>query len=87
MLVSLVFLGVRVTPSNCKVGLRVARGNDWKWGDQDFSPITGKPTSGKVTECKSGMWASVQWADGGKQTRCRIGAGNAYDLVLVSGMF
>ena len=83
-------LGMRVTSSNCEVGLLVARGNDWKWDNQDFSPITGKPTSGKITFCGhmglgSGMWAVVQWADGGKENSYRIGAQNAYDLVLVSG--
>ena len=80
------FLDVSITSSNCEVGLLVARGKDWNWGDEDFSPITGKPTNGIVLSCQSDKLAEVQWADGGQRKRYRIGADNAFDLVLVSGI-
>ena len=81
------FLDVKITSFNCEVGLLVARGMDWKWGRQDFSPITGKQANGTVRKCLPNMEAWVHWADGGIKRYYRIGAENAFDLVLVSGTF
>ena len=79
---------MKITSSNCEVGLLVARGMDWIWGDQDFSPITGKPTNGNVLQCWNTQgWARVRWDDGGVTKNYRIGKDNAFDLVLVSGTF
>ena len=80
------FLAVKITSSNCDVGLLVARGVDWKWEDEDFEPKTGKPGNGNVLICNSEyMVARVEWANG-KRNDYRIGMGNAFDLVLVSGI-
>lgn len=65
-----------------EVGLRVVRGPDWKWGNQDG----GEGHVGTVVEIgKVGSATSpdktvvVQW-DSGSRTNYRIGYQNAYDL-------
>ena len=75
------------------LGIRVVRGPDWKWGDQDggegFSgtvvEICGPNSSGGVA---SGLAKSpentviLQW-DGGSRTNYRIGHQNAFDLRVI----
>lgn len=59
------------------VGVRVVRGVDWKWRDQDGSP----PSCGMVTgELRNG-WIEVQWDHGGANSY-RMGAEGKYDLQL-----
>ena len=59
------------------VGVRVVRGVDWKWRDQDGSP----PSFGMVTgELRNG-WIEVQWDHGGANSY-RMGAEGKYDLQL-----
>ncbi len=57
-----------------EVGLRVIRGPDWQWGDQDG----GEGRVGTVSEVK-GRSAVVQW-DLGERAQYRCGAGGVYDL-------
>lgn len=65
-----------------EVGLRVVRGPDWKWGNQDG----GEGHVGTVVEIgKPGSSTSpdktvvVQW-DSGSRTNYRVGYQGAYDL-------
>ncbi len=59
------------------VGVRVVRGVDWKWRDQDGSP----PGCGIVSgELRNG-WIEVQWDHGGANSY-RMGAEGKYDLQL-----
>ncbi|XP_076284957.1 E3 ubiquitin-protein ligase HERC2 isoform X1 [Lasioglossum baleicum] len=61
-----------------KVGTRVVRGVDWKWGDQDGPP----PGEGHVIH-EPGVdgWVRVQW-DNGNTNSYRMGKEGKYDLKL-----
>ena len=62
------------------LGLRVVRGPDWEWGDQDG----GKGFVGTVAGLEEGG-VIVQW-DMGQKCRYRCGRDNKFDLrVLDSG--
>ena len=37
---------IPITRDNVKIGIKVIRGPDWKWGNQDHDCHTGKPTFG-----------------------------------------
>ena len=72
-------------PRMLEVGVRVARGPDWKWGQQD----DGEGHVGTVVEIgKPGSSTSpdktvvVQW-DSGSRTNYRVGYQGAYDLRVV----
>ena len=64
-----------------EVGLRVVRGPDWEWGEQDG----GEGYVGTVVEVdeavnvESGRSVVVQW-DCGERCRYRCGAEGKYDL-------
>ncbi|XP_072748341.1 E3 ubiquitin-protein ligase HERC2 [Anoplolepis gracilipes] len=61
-----------------KVGTRVVRGADWKWGDQDGPP----PGVGRViSELGGDGWIRVQW-DNGATNSYRMGKEGKYDLKL-----
>ena len=73
------------------LGVRVVRGPDWKWGDQDGGEgftgtvveicgpnSAGVPGSGKSPE----NTVILQW-DSGSRTNYRIGHQNAYDLRVI----
>jgi serine/threonine protein kinase len=61
------------------VGVRVRRGPDWKWANQDG----GADKLGTVTKsADSTGWITVKW-DSGKENMYRWGADNKYDLELV----
>ncbi|CAG5129601.1 unnamed protein product, partial [Candidula unifasciata] len=61
-----------------KVGARVMRGVDWKWGDQDGPP----PSLGHVIgELGEDGWIRVQW-DTGSTNSYRMGKEGKYDLKL-----
>ena len=64
------------------LGLRVVRGPDWEWGDQDG----GEGFVGTVAGLEEGGGAViVQW-DTGQRCRYRCGLDNKFDLrVLDSG--
>ncbi|XP_033111225.1 E3 ubiquitin-protein ligase HERC2-like [Anneissia japonica] len=61
-----------------KIGTRVIRGQDWKWGDQDGPP----PSQGRVIgELGEDGWIRVQW-DTGSTNSYRMGKEGKYDLKL-----
>ncbi|XP_017887257.1 E3 ubiquitin-protein ligase HERC2 [Ceratina calcarata] len=61
-----------------KIGTRVVRGVDWKWGDQDGPP----PGEGSVIgELGDDGWIRVQW-DTGATNSYRMGKEGKYDLKL-----
>ncbi|KAK6172413.1 hypothetical protein SNE40_016067 [Patella caerulea] len=61
-----------------KIGVRVMRGVDWKWGDQDGPP----PGLGRVIgELGEDGWIRVQW-DTGSTNSYRMGKERKYDLKL-----
>ncbi|XP_041055229.1 E3 ubiquitin-protein ligase HERC2 isoform X4 [Carcharodon carcharias] len=61
-----------------KIGTRVMRGVDWKWGDQDGPP----PGLGRVIgELGDDGWIRVQW-DTGSTNSYRMGKEGKYDLKL-----
>ena len=62
-----------------KVGMRVKRGPDWKWGDQDGGAGgLGTVTAGPDAD----MWVDVKW-DAGESNNYRWGAEGKYDLEIV----
>lgn len=64
--------------SMMKIGTRVVRGIDWKWGDQD-GPLPGE---GRVIgELGEDGWIRVQW-DNGSTNSYRMGKEGKYDLKL-----
>ncbi len=61
-----------------RVGTRVVRGIDWKWGDQDGP----NPSEGRVIgELGEDGWIRVQW-DNGSTNSYRMGKEGKYDLKL-----
>ena len=63
-----------------KVGLRVVRGPDWQWGDQDG----GEGGVGTVTDLEGkaiGGRAVVLW-DNGYRSKYRCGAEGKYELTV-----
>ncbi|XP_043204412.1 E3 ubiquitin-protein ligase HERC2-like [Amphibalanus amphitrite] len=65
-----------------KIGTRVVRGEDWKWGDQDGAP-SGAPSGEGVVigELGEDGWIRVQW-DNGSTNSYRMGKEGRYDLKL-----
>ena len=59
-------------------GLRVRRGPDWKWGDQDGG---GPGTTLSGDDHDGCVW--VKW-DAGRRNKYRIGAEGSYDLIIDS---
>ena len=71
-------LDIAVTYANCKIGMTVRRGRNWKWGDEDYK--NGVPGTGIISKCNGAVsWATVIWSTGTEETY-RIGADNSYDL-------
>ncbi|XP_017782464.1 PREDICTED: E3 ubiquitin-protein ligase HERC2 isoform X2 [Nicrophorus vespilloides] len=63
-----------------KLGVRVIRGTDWKWGDQDGPP----PSEGRVIgEIGDDGWVRVEWANGTTNSY-RMGKEGKYDLTLAT---
>ncbi|KAK0097381.1 hypothetical protein PV326_002182 [Microctonus aethiopoides] len=61
-----------------KIGTRVVRGMDWKWGEQDGTP----PGEGRVIgELGEDGWIRVQW-NNGTTNSYRMGKEGKYDLKL-----
>ena len=71
----------KLTHMDVDVGLRVVRGPDWEWGDQDG----GEGHVGTVVEVgepsvgNGGRAVVVQW-DCGERSRYRCGVAGKYDL-------
>lgn len=63
-----------------KLGTKVVRGVDWKWGDQDGTP----PGEGRVIgELGDDGWVRVEWGNGTTNSY-RMGIEGKYDLGLAS---
>ncbi|XP_030756884.1 E3 ubiquitin-protein ligase HERC2 [Sitophilus oryzae] len=63
-----------------KIGTKVVRGTDWKWGDQDGNP----PGEGRIIgELGEDGWIRVEWANGTTNSY-RMGVEGKYDLTLAS---
>ncbi|XP_066141939.1 E3 ubiquitin-protein ligase HERC2 isoform X1 [Euwallacea fornicatus] len=63
-----------------KIGTRVVRGADWKWGDQDGNP----PGVGRIiAELGDDSWIRVEWANGTTNSY-RMGVEGKYDLTLAA---
>ncbi|KAK9875132.1 hypothetical protein WA026_005925 [Henosepilachna vigintioctopunctata] len=61
-----------------KLGTKVVRGADWKWGDQDGPP----PSEGRVVgELGDDGWIRVEWGNGTTNSY-RMGIEGRYDLSL-----
>ncbi|XP_018562377.1 E3 ubiquitin-protein ligase HERC2 isoform X2 [Anoplophora glabripennis] len=74
------FLSGPELASLMKLGTRVVRGADWKWGDQDGNP----PGEGRVIgELGDDGWVRVEWANGTTNSY-RMGIEGKYDLNLAS---
>lgn len=64
--------------SMMRIGTRVVRGADWKWGDQDGPP----PGEGRVIgDLGEDGWIRVQW-DNGSTNSYRMGKEGKYDLKM-----
>ena len=77
--------GVPLLPKamEVEVGLRVARGPDWQWGDQDggegyLGTITGMGGQGN----DEGALPQVLWDYGYRSNNYRCGKEGKYDLVV-----
>lgn len=64
-----------------KVGARVARGTDWKWGEQD-----GLGEGRIISEVGEDGWVRVEW-DTGATNSYRMGKEGQYDLRLADSSF
>ncbi|CAH1128754.1 unnamed protein product [Ceutorhynchus assimilis] len=63
-----------------KIGTKVIRGADWKWGDQDGNP----PAEGRIIgELGDDGWIRVEWSNGTTNSY-RMGVEGKYDLTLTS---
>eukprot|EP00002_Diphylleia_rotans_P001660 TRINITY_DN10938_c0_g1_i5.p1 TRINITY_DN10938_c0_g1~~TRINITY_DN10938_c0_g1_i5.p1 ORF type:complete len:638 (-),score=94.40 TRINITY_DN10938_c0_g1_i5:335-2248(-) len=70
-----------VTSDNAKAGLKVRRGKDWKWADQDG----GAGKTGTLVQSDSAGWWKVKWDTSGNSNNYRVGAEGKYDLEYASG--
>ena len=68
-----------------EVGLRVARGPDWKWGDQDG----GEGCLGTIIDVGDQLQATAEgslpqvlWDNGYRSSNYRCGKDGKYDLVV-----
>ena len=72
--------GTLVTESNVKIGLRVVRGRDWLWGNQDGNP-PGKGTI--IKEYGTPKYWHVKWDHNGSSGAVyRVGYDGKYDLQI-----
>jgi hypothetical protein len=76
-------VGAPVTTSTALVGLRVCRGIDWRWAEQDGGP-GGIGTIRRSTLPGNPHWCTVAWDSGGRFSY-RTGAQQAYDLCIAPG--
>lgn len=70
--------GLRFVPA--RLGLRVRRGPDWRWEDQDGGP----GGVGRLLGAAGPGWVVVRW-DGGHENGYRVGEGGAFDLQAAEG--
>jgi hypothetical protein len=72
--------GAPVTRANVALGLRVVRGIDWQWAEQDGGP-GGVGSVTRLGMAGQPSWVAVAWDGGGRYTY-RVGAQGAYDLCV-----
>lgn len=65
-----------------KVGTRVTRGADWKWGEQD-----GNGEGKIISEVGEDGWVRVEWILSGATNSYRMGKEGQYDLRLADSSF
>lgn len=70
---------VPVSTGNVTIGLRVVRGPDWKWNDQDG----GAGKLGTITRVDAPGQVRVQW-DSGESSTCRVGGPGMQDLAIAA---
>eukprot|EP01062_Namystynia_karyoxenos_P006016 TRINITY_DN120_c1_g4_i1.p1 TRINITY_DN120_c1_g4~~TRINITY_DN120_c1_g4_i1.p1 ORF type:complete len:4230 (+),score=1221.81 TRINITY_DN120_c1_g4_i1:145-12834(+) len=70
-----------LTPSTAASGLRVRRGPDWRWKDQDGGPGAVGRLVKAADKCKGGEWWRVSWDGTSFQNAYRVGCEGKYDLV------
>ena len=63
---------------SAEVGVRVRRGPDWEWDDQD-----GGGLGTTIRGCDEDGWVSVKW-DAGGEYKYRVGVGGHFDLIIVN---
>jgi hypothetical protein len=67
-----------------EAGMRVRRGPDWRWGNQDGGPNAQGTVVGWSEQVgATNNWAKIKWDNGNRQNNYRWGAENAYDLEIV----
>ena len=73
-----------VKANDFSIGMRVVRGPDWKWGDQD--KYNGQPGEGLIIrEVDRDKWIKVLWDNGDEIHSYRVGAENGkFDLALAT---
>ena len=67
-----------VTKRNCKEGLLVVRGEDWKFGYSDYVGAT--PVIGSITDCGRDETARVEWVGVTMQFTYPIKGPDSYSL-------
>lgn len=72
---------VPVTQDNCFIGMKVVRGKDWRWDNQDGGVGNVEVI---IDEKTSPEWIRVQWPSGSRQNY-RIGSKESYDLYIAPG--
>lgn len=78
-----------VTGEMVVVGLRVKRGPDWRWNEQDHGPDG--PGEGVITGWSeptnhNHLWVRVKW-DNSSTNTYRVGNNGKYDLSLADDNF
>jgi hypothetical protein len=69
---------IMVTKNNYKIGMKVIRGRDWKWEDQDYwkgKPCIGIINSRTDNSFDNNIWVSVIW-ESERRNSYRIGSIN-----------
>ncbi len=70
-----------MTRENARSGVRVVRGFDWSWGDQDGTPGNmGTTLSGDDGD----GWCAVIWDGQSSDRKYKIGDQDCYDLVWIA---
>ena len=72
--------GTLVTESSVKIGLRVVRGRDWSWANQDGNP-PGKGTITRKNGSTPKYW-KVKWDHNGSSNSYRVSNSGKYDLQI-----
>ena len=74
---------IREWSSSLRKGMRIQRGKDWKWGDQDGGTECLGTVVGWAAEVgASDNWVKIRW-DNNRLNNYRWGAEGAYDLEIV----